>query len=419
MTERSKKTGRREAALEEASPIELRQTVREGLLELVARAGQEAIAAILEEDVARLCGRKYERRSEGSPMRWGEQGGAVVLGGRRVKVTRPRVRQGGREMELPSYAQFQREDPLEERAMTQMLCGVSTRKYKRSLEDAAGFEEFGTSKSAVSRRFVALSKKRLETLMSEGLADNRWVAVMIDALHFGDHTIVVALGIDDTGEKHVLGLREGSTENATLCRELVAALVERGLPQDHHLLFVIDGGKGLRKGIRDVMGEHAVVQRCQVHKQRNVLDHLPDEKCPQVRSVLTQAYRAATHDTALRRLQNLAKSLEGQHPGAAASLREGLEETLTVKRLGLSGALERTLSTTNPIENLNSSIRRISGRVRRCRGGTMALRWVGAAVLDAQKTFRRLKGKSEMHRLADALKRLDRSAQNVDVRPAA
>jgi putative transposase len=418
MTERIKKAEGREA-LRVIGQDEVQQRIREGLLELVVRAGQDAIAAILEEDVARLCGGRHERRGAGSPMRWGEQGGAMVLGGRRVKVTRPRVRQSGREVELPSYAQFQREDPLEERAMTQMLCGVSTRKYERSLESAEGFDDFGTSKSAVSRRFVALSKKRLEGLMSTSLADIRWQAVMADALHFGEHTIIVALGIDESGKKHVLGLREGSTENATLCRELFAELVERGLPQDRHLLFVIDGGKGLRKGIRDVFGDMAEVQRCQVHKQRNVLEHLPEEKRPQVRSVLAQAYRAQTYETGVRQLENLAKSLDRDHPGAAASLREGLEESLTVKRLGLSGALERTLATTNPIENLNGSIRRISGRVRRCRGGSMALRWVGAAVLDAQQSFRRLKGVSEMHRLVDALKRLGHSPETQNVRPAA
>jgi putative transposase len=330
-----------------------------------------------------------------------------------------RVRQDGREVELPSYVQFQREDPLGERALTQMVCGVSTRKYKRSLESAAGFEEFGMSRSAVSRRFVALSKQRLEGLMSESLAETKWQVVLVDALHFGEHTIVVALGIDETGRKKVLGLREGSTENATLCRELFAELVERGLPQDRHLLFVIDGGKGLRKGIQDVFGDKAEVQRCQVHKQRNVLEHLPENKRPQVRAALAQAYRAETFETASRQLQNLAKSLDRAHPGAAASLREGLEETITVKRLGLSGVLERSLSTTNPIENLNSSIRRVSGRVRRCRGGSMALRWVAAAVLEAQHGFRRLKGHAQMQRLIDALKRLDRSADNLDVRPAA
>jgi putative transposase len=418
MTKRIKKAEGREA-IRSISRDELQQTVREGLLELVMRAGQEAIASILAEDVARLCGGRYQRREEGSPMRWGEQSGAVVLGGRRVKVARPRVRQGGREVELPAYAEFQREDALGERALTQMLCGVSTRKYKRSLESAEGFDDFGTSRSAVSRRFVALSKRRLESLMSTSLADARWQSVMADALHFGEHTIVVALGIDETGRKQVLGIREGTTENGTLCKELFTALVERGLPQDRHLLFVIDGGKGLRKGLREVFADRAEVQRCQVHKQRNVLEYLPEDKRPQVRSVLAQAYQAQTYETGLRQLQNLAKSLDRDHPGAAASLREGLEETLTVKRLGLSGALERTLATTNPIENLNASIRQISGRVRRCRGGSMALRWVGAAVLDAQEHFHRIKGASEMHRLVDALKRLDRSPENHEVRPAA
>jgi len=316
---------------------------------------------------------------------------------------------------LPTYEHFQREDPLEDRALEQMLLGVSTRGYKRSLEEVSSLDTFGVSKSAVSRRFVAATEAQLEAMTSARLDRINWAAVMVDALNFAEHVIVVALGIDASGKKHLLGLREGSTENATLCTELLTSLIERGLPQEKHLLLVIDGGKGLRKAIRDVFGGFGLVQRCQVHKARNVLDHLPEEKRGQVRAVLAQAYAATSYATAERQLKNLARSLAREHPGAAESVREGLEETLTVKRLGLAGRLERSLATTNPIENMNGTVRRISNRVKRCRGGSMALRWVAGAMLEAKRGFRRLRGHKDMPMLIAQLRRLDSQKKNANV----
>jgi transposase-like protein len=391
-------------------------TVHEGLMELVVRAGTNAIAAMLAEEVAAICGARYARREEAAPRRWGRQAGTAVLGGRRVRIQRPRVRQSGAEVALPTYERLQEEDPLHGRALEQMLLGVSTRGYRRSLEELPGVDAFGTSKSAVSRRFVAATEAQLEALLSAPLGEIRWAAMMIDALNFADHVVVVALGIDAAGTKHLLGLREGSTENATLCTELLASIVERGFPQENHALFVVDGGKGLRRAIREVFGESALVQRCQVHKARNVLDHLPDEKRGQVRAVLAQAYAASGYETARRQLENLARSLSKIHPGAATSLREGLEETLTVKRLGLTGRLERSLATTNPIENMNGTIRRVAWRVKRCRGGSMALRWVAGALLEAKRGFRRLKGHKEMPMLVAALRTLDEQAKHANVR---
>jgi transposase-like protein len=288
-----------------------------------------------------------------------------------------------------------------------MLVGVSTRKYARSLEPMPGVEDFGTSKSAMSRRLVAMTQAEVESLTSKRLEGTEWAVVMADGLHFGEHVVLVALGIDASGKKHLLGLREGSTENATICTELLSSLVERGLPQDRHLLFVIDGGKGLRKAIRNVFGSKAVVQRCQVHKKRNVLDHLPEHKRGQVKAALSQAYAAGSSETAEAQLKNIARSLSKSHPSAAESIREGLEETLTVKRLGVTGRLEKTLSTTNPIENANGTVRRVSRRVRRVRDGNMALRWVGASLLEAERGFRRLKGHREMSQLMGALRALD------------
>jgi len=215
------------------------------------------------------------------------------------------------------------------------------------------------------------------------------------------------LGIDETGTKHVLGFREGTTENQTVCKELLADVVARGVPADRSLLVVIDGGKGLRKAVSDVFGQYALVQRCRVHKRRNVLEHLPEGERGPVRAAMNEAYKSTSAETALRLLENLARSLDKRHPSAAASLREGMEETLTVTRLGLTGALSKTLETTNPIENLNGGIRRVGGRVKYCRNGRMALRWVATSALECARNFRRLKGHQEMPKLVAALRDRD------------
>ena len=382
--------------------------VRKDLRRLMLERGLAVMQSLFEEEVAQLCGGKYVHGGDQAD-RWGNQRGVVVLGGQKVRVDKPRVRRGGREVPLVSYAELQGQDPLDDRTLEQMVVGVSTRKYKRSLEPVAPvLDAHATSKSAVSRRFVARTRKQLEAAMSVPLGDTRWAALLIDGIEFADHVVIIVLGVDDTGRKHVLGMREGSTENATLCRELLADLVGRGLCADRSLLVVMDGGKGLRKAVAQVFGSYAMVQRCQVHKRRNVLDHLPDDKRPQVRSVMEQAYHPATSfDTATRQLSNLARSLDEQYPSAAASLREGLVETLTVKTLGLPEQLSRCLATTNAIENLNGTVRHVSRRVKRWSGGTMVLRWVATGVFEASTGFRRLRGHTGMQKLIEALRRHD------------
>lgn len=385
--------------------------VRADFWELMLTGGMAVAAALFEEDLEQLCGKRYGRKGEesGHAERWGRQRGRVVLGGRKVRLTRPRARLGGEEIALPTYVSLQREDPLNDRALEQMLIGVSTRNYRRSLEPVlGGLAESVVDKSSVSRRFVLMTEERLRAALVRPLGGIKWAALMIDGINFAEHTVVVALGIDASGKKHLLGLREGSTENRTLCKEMLSDLVGRGLPVDRALLIVIDGGKGLRQAVRDVFAQHGIVHRCQVHKTRNVLDQLPDTKKPSVRTALNEAYNAESYELALKLLKNLIRVLEKDHPGAAASLREGLEETLTVKRLGLTGALEKTLRTTNPIENLNGGIRRISSRVKRWRSGSMVLRWAGAAALEAEKHFHRLKGYKAMPSLLAALRNHDR-----------
>lgn len=383
--------------------------IRADMLEVVVTAGMKVVEAMLEEDRVRLCGPKHARMPGRGITRGGTVRGEVVLGGRRIAVRRPRVRRvEGGEVRLPAYEALRREDPLEERAVEQMLVGVATRKYDRSLEPLPGaVVARGTSKSAVSRRFVARTRAELEAWAHRPLGGLDLVALMVDGVGFGEHTVVVAIGIDASGKKHPLAIREGSTENASLCRSLLADLVARGVPADRAILVVLDGGTGLGSAVKQVFGEYGVVQRCQVHKRRNVIDHLPDHAKPHVRSVMNQAYEENDFEKARAMLQRLARSLEEQHPSAASSLREGLDETLTVLKLGVGPTLRKSLATTNPIESTFSTVRRVSRRVTRWRTGMMALRWVLAGIAEAEKTWRRLKGKTDMPKLVAILRRKD------------
>ena len=409
-----KNTDKKRAASQEGKVLALiasvAATVREGLHELVVSSGLSVVAAMFEADREALCGPRYAH-SEHVAHRGGHVSGELAMGGRRVQMKRPRVRSvGGRELKLPTWEHFAGMDPLGERAYEQMLVGVATRQYGRSLEPlGAGVEERGTSKSAVSRRFVAATAARVEEELSRPLGQLRLTAVMIDGIHFGEHVVLLALGIDESGRKHVIGLREGATENAASCTALIANLVERGLDGTRSLLVIIDGGKALRKAVREVFGKRALVPRCQVHKRRNVLDQLPERMRASVGSALSQAYASRDKAQALRQLYNLERRIAKEHPSAAASLREGLDETLTVVGLGLPRALERSLATTNPIENLNSLARRVCGRVKRWQGGEMILRWMTAAMSEATKGFRRLKGHAGMAVLLAWLRRCDES----------
>jgi transposase-like protein len=298
-----------------------------------------------------------------------------------------------------------------------MLIGVSTRKYKRALEELPPeLKTRGTSKSAVSRRFVAATMSEMDRWMQRSLGQIELASILIDGLGFTDHVVLVALGVDTEGRKHVLGLHEGATENATACGELLDNLIHRGVSSDGTKLFVIDGSKALAKAIRDRFGERALIQRCQVHKKRNVRDHLPDYMRSSVSATMSQAYGTRDVVRATKLLENLARSLDADHPGAAASLREGLAETLTVRRLGLPESFARTFATTNAIENLNGTARRIGRNVTHWRDGTMIMRWTCAAMQEAEANFRRVVGaKIGMPVLVNALRKNDaRIEQKID-----
>jgi len=334
----------------------------------------------------------------------------LTLGGRRVPVKRQRMRSpdGGQELPLRSYEHFASRDPLTDLVLERIVAGVSCRSYERTNEPVGcevEAESKSTSKSAVSRAFVERTRTALGELMSRRLDDVRLAALMIDGIDLEERTHVVALGITTEGVKVPLGLWEGSTEDATVARALLCDLVDRGLDPEQGILFVIDGAQALRKAIREVFGERAPVQRCQRHQERNVIDHLHEQEQQIVRGRMRAAWALDDHERAIERLRILARELDRSCPGAAASLREGLEETVTVQRLGASERLRRTLSSTNPAESMIEIVRRIQRNVKRWQGGDMRLRWTAAGMLEAERQFRRIIGYRDLARLAVAVER--------------
>lgn len=377
------------------------------LLEWVQEIGLEALADVFEADVEVVAGPKGKHRADRTHHRWGTTATELPFGGRRIRVERPRVRsKSGQEVMLPSLDRFRAEDPVPERVLNQILLGVSTRGYGASLPPTPpGVSGRGTSKSAASRHLVERMGRKMQDYLSRRLDDVRLLALMLDGIVVAKHTVVVALGITEDGTKLPLGLWQGSTENAALCVSLLQDLIGRGLMVDGKLLCVIDGGKGIRKALEDVLGDLAVIQRCQLHKRRNLKDHLPKNAHSHVDRILREAYASTSADTARKRLKSLVAWLEGNgHEDAAHSLREGMEETLTVLKLELPASLRRSLSTTNAIENTLGTVRRVTRNVKRWKGGAMVSRWVAIGVLAAQKRFRRIKGHRDMAALAAALR---------------
>jgi transposase-like protein len=383
--------------------------MREGLLALAVGAGLQVMGQLMEADVAAVCGPRGRHDPDRAATRHGTEAGSVTLGGRRVPVTRPRVRasDGSGEVAVESYELFNSTELLGKMAMERMLGGLSTRRYGVGLEPVgAAVEEASkaTSKSAVSRKFVAMTEHALADLLTEDLTGLDLVAIMIDGVHFADHLCVVALGIDIEGTKRPLALVEGSTENTTLVRGLLVGLRERGLDTTRPVLAVLDGAKALTAAVKEVF-DAPVIGRCQIHKLRNVRDHLPEK----LRGPVAKRMRAAYHaDSALEAealLEALAKELDKTHPGAAGSLREGMVETLTVLRLDLPPTLARTLRSTNAIESMISICRDHARNVKRWRDGQMALRWCAAGMVEASSQFRRVNGHLHLPALRAALER--------------
>ncbi|HEX7428741.1 MAG TPA: IS256 family transposase [Mycobacterium sp.] len=386
---------------------ELAGDVQEGLLAMAVGTGLQVMAALMNADVEASCGPKGKHDPGRSAVRHGTEAGSVTLGGRRVPVKRPRMRaaDGRGELPVPAYELFSRTEVLGRMAMQRMLAGLSTRRYPAGLEPVGKRVEESagsTSKSAVSRRFVAATETALGELLAAPLGELDLVALLIDGVHFGEHLCVVALGIGIDGVKHPLGLVEGSTENTSVVTDLLTGLRDRGLDTTRPIFVGIDGGKALRAAVVKVF-DHPVIGRCQLHKLRNVADKLPEHLAATVTKRMRAAYHAESAILAEAQLEALAKELQRTHPGAAASLREGLTETLTVLRLGVPPTLARTLRSTNSIESMISIARNHSTNVKNWQNGNMALRWCAAGMIEARGQFRRVNGHLHLPALRAAL----------------
>jgi putative transposase len=386
---------------------ELAGAAREGLLALAVGTGLQVLQVMLAADVARLVGPKGRHNPQRAAVRHGTQPGKVTLGGRRVRLDRPRVRtvDGTAEVSLPAWEAFATTELLDQLTLERMLAKLSTRRYQAGLEPVGAAVEqtaTGTSKSAVSRRFVAATERALAELLAADLSSLDLVALLVDGVRVAEHCCVVALGITLDGTKVPLGLAEGATEKATVVRDLLAGLRDRGLDTTRPILVVIDGAKALRRAVNDVF-DHPVIQRCQLHKLRNVTDRLPEAVASTVAKKMRRAYHHADPLIAQAELEALARELDRSHPGAAASLREGLAETLTIGRLGVPPTLARTLRSTNSIESMIAICRDHAANVKRWQDGQMVLRWVAAGMGEAATQFRRVNGYLHLSALRAAL----------------
>jgi len=370
--------------------------------------GLDVLDQMMQTEVAGLAGPKGRHDPDRTRVRYGAEAGSVVLGGRKVPMRRPRVCTAGDESEatLEVYEVAHAEDLLAEHMVGAILAGLSTRRYGAALEPVGAAienEAVGTSKSSVSRRFVTATTEQFASLMGRRLNDERWLIMFIDGFTFGDHMLVGALGVTTDGVTVPLGVAEGTTENKALATRLLADLQDRGLDVSQGVLYVADGSKALTRGIPAVFGAKAVIRRCRIHKERNVMGHLRDAEYAWVRTKLHRGWANRDPAAVLTELEALARALHRKHPGATSSLREGLQETLTVTRLGVDGALLKTVFSTNPVESMIEIVREHASNVKRWRDGEMTLRWAAAGMESARSQFRRVKGYRQLPQLAAAL----------------
>lgn len=369
---------------------------------LSGEAGLLIVRAIVEEEVRQRVGERHHPEQGGENVRWGRQAGYVVLGGQKVEFLRPRVRtRAGAEVELDSYRRLQQDGRMQRAVAESLVCGLSTRKYRRATQ--AFLEGYGIQKSSVSRHFIQATSGQLRRLCERRLEDLRLVALFIDGIEFAEQTLVVAVGVEEDGRKLVLGLWQGATENATVCKALLEDLVERGLRPDRRYVWVLDGSKALRAAVDRVFGSQAEVQRCQQHKMRNVLEHLPQENRPHWRRCLQNAYHLSDYQQAKQALRKVWRQLSHLNPSAARSLEEGMEETLTLHRLGVSSLLRRSLNSTNLIESCLSTVRHVCRNVKHWQGGDHILRWTAAGLLEAERKFHKINAYWQLAKLGEKL----------------
>jgi putative transposase len=386
--------------------------LRKGVGELIRQAGLQLMDLLMQEEVRELAGERSERQSARTANRWGSERGFCVVMGQKVPIQRPRVRTtDDKEVRLGSYEMFHRGEPLTETVWEKLMLGLSTRNYGQAMRQFT--EAYGLEKSAVSEHFIEASRAKLKTMMGRRLDKTRLCALLIDATPFQGQQMVAALGIDEHGRKMILGIRQGATENATVVGELLGDLVERGLDFTEPRLYILDGGKALSAAVKKHAGESAAIQRCQVHKRRNVLDHLTDEQKPAVSKKLNAAYALVEYGAAKEALHTLHRELMDLNPSAARSLGEGMEETLTIHRLHLPAQLRKTMASTNVIESAFSIVEKVCKNVKRWHGGDQRERWVGSGLLVAENQFRRITGYKLIPVLMEELKALSPSKAAV------
>jgi transposase-like protein len=386
--------------------------LRKGVGELIRQAGLQLMDLLMQEEVRELVGERSQRQAERTASRWGSERGYCVVMGQKVPIQRPRVRStDDKEVRLGSYEMFHRGEPLTETVWEKLMLGLSTRKYDQAVRQFS--EAYGLEKSAISEHFIEASRKKVKDMMERRLDKMRLCALLIDATPFEGQQMVAALGIDEYGRKTILGIRQGATENATVVGELLGDLLERGLDFTEPRLYVLDGAKALSAAVKKHAGESAAIQRCQVHKRRNVLDHLTEEQKPGVEKKLNAAYALEDYAPAKQALNTLHRELMDLNPSAARSLGEGMEETLTVHRLHMPMLLRKTLASTNVIESAFSIVERVCRNVKRWHGGDQRERWVGSGLLVAEKQFHRVQGYKQIPALIKELEALTPSKSGV------
>jgi transposase-like protein len=386
--------------------------LRQGVGALIRQAGLRVMELLMEEEVRERVGERSQPQPERTANRWGKERGFCVVMGQKVPIDRPRVRStADQEVRLGSYEMFHRGEPLTETVWEKLMLGLSTRTYGRAVREFA--EAYGLEKSAISEHFIEASREKLQAMMERRLDKMRLCALLIDATPFAGQQMVVALGISQDGRKTILGMRQGATENATVVGELLGDLMHRGLDFGELRLYVLDGGKALHAAVKKYAGESAPIQRCQVHKRRNVLDHLSDEQKPAVAKKLNAAYALEDYAAAKQALDALHRELMELNPSAARSLGEGMEETLTVHRLHVPPRLRKTLASTNVIESAFSIVERVCANVKRWHAGDQRERWVGSGLLIAEKQFRRVQGHKQIPILLRELEALVPSKSEV------
>lgn len=379
--------------------------LRKGVSELVRQAGLQLMDLLMQQEVQELVGERSQRQADRTASRWGSERGYCVVLGQKVPIQRPRVRTtDDKEVRLGSYEMFHRGEPLTETVWEKLMLGLSTRKYGQAVREFT--EAYGLEKSAVSEHFIEASREKLKKIMERRLDKTRICALLVDATPFAGQQMVAALGIAEDGRKMILGIRQGATENATVVGELLGDLLERGLDFSVPRLYVLDGGKALTAAVKKHAGESAAIQRCQVHKRRNVLDHLTDEQRPGVAKRLNAAYALEDYEAAKTALNALHRELMDLNPSAARSLGEGMEETLTVHRLHLPAQLRKTMASTNVIESAFSIVEQVCRNVKHWHGGDQRERWVGSGLFLAEKQFRRIIGHKQIPNLIRELESL-------------